>query len=133
VYHNIDVLHLLTYTERDNELPSAFAPALQLTPLHTSLPNDISLPNWLVRWSYTAVFIFRYVCTVNSHWGIVIPLEMSGTNCIAEIRVIAPVIVTAAQRALTALILTDKFAARVPCERITLLLELLEIWVHFGK
>jgi len=67
------------------------------------------------------------VCTVNSHWGIVIPLEMSGTNCIAEIRVIAPVIVTAAQRALTALILTDKFAARVPCERIILLLELLEI------
>jgi len=123
----IDVLHLLTYTERDNELPSAFAPALQLTPLHTSLPNDISLPNWLVRRSYTAVFIFRYVCTVNSHWGIVIPLEMSGTNCIAEIRVIAPVIVTAAQRALTALILTDKFAVRVPCERIILLLELLKI------
>lgn len=63
----IDVLRLLTYTGRDNELPSAFAPALQLTPLHTSLPNDISLPNWLVQRSYTAIFIFRYVCTANSH------------------------------------------------------------------
>lgn len=61
------VLRLLTQTVHGNESPSAFATALQLTPLHTSLSNDISLPNWLVRRSYTGVFIFRYVYTVNSH------------------------------------------------------------------
>jgi len=129
----IDVLYLLTCTGWDNELLSAFAPALQLTPLHTSLPNDISLPNWLVRRSYTAVFIFRYVCTVNSYrWGYRHPVGNEWNQLHSEICVIAPVIVTAL-RVLTALILTDKSTVRALRGRIILLWELHQIWVHFDK
>lgn len=118
----IDVLYLLTCIGWDNELRSAFAPALQLTPLHTSLPNDISLPNWLVRRSYTAVFIFRYVCMVNSYrWGYRHPVGNEWNQLHSEIRVIAPVIVTVALCVLTALILTDKSTLRALRRRIILL------------
>lgn len=98
--------------ESRNELPSAFTPALQLTWSHASLRNDVSLPNWLVRWSYTTVFIFRY--RVHGKFVPDAPrhpsLETSGTNCVARSTLIALVIVTVGQRVLTALILANKFA-----------------------
>lgn len=81
----IDVLRLLTRRGRGNESPSAFAPALQLTPLHTSLPNDISLPNWLVRRSYTVSYLSSVTCARQTRAGEPsCRAEVSGTNCVAR-------------------------------------------------
>jgi len=109
--------------ESRNESPFAFAAALQLTWSHTSLGNDVSLPNWLVRRSCTAVFIFT-VCTVNSCRAPSSPAGNEWNQLRSEIHVIAPVIVTVAQRVLTALILANKFlrreSSRALSERIIL-------------
>lgn len=93
------------------------------------------MPNWLVRRSYTVVFIFRYVCTVNSHrvpsscWKWVEPIAQRDPRNHSCNRY------GGATRfnVLTALILADKSATRVLSERIILLWEVLEIWIHFGK
>jgi len=95
--------------ESRNESPFAFAAALQLTWSHTSLVMTFRCQIGLYGGVIPPYLSSVTVCTVNSRRAPSSPARNEWNQLRSEIHVIAPVIVTVAQRVLTALILANKF------------------------
>jgi len=95
--------------ESRNESPFAFAAALQLTWSHTSFVMTFRCQIGLYGGVIPPYLSSVTVCTVNSRRAPSSPAGNEWNQLRSEIHVIAPVIVTVAQRVLTALILANKF------------------------